>query len=433
MSLFSLIDKPRARTAPAVELNDDQQKSVEKINRFLNDQKARYFGLFGAAGTGKTTAIGQALYDYHKEIAFTAPTHKATGILASKAPSWIDCYTIHKLLGCKKHYDKENGNIEFRPSQSGELIGDYPVVVVDECSMIGETMWSWIEDAAERNGTKVIFLGDPYQLPPVNDGDYSPTFDIDEKMCHELTKIMRHQGVIQRTCDKVREAIIKGVRPPFAEEAKDDHGEIIKHRNSESGLAAFFERFLEHVDESKILAFKNDDVDFCNGYVRKMLYGDKAEKEPYIPGERLVLAETYESPTVGGVYHTGTECTLVDAEQENRLGLACWRLYLETDYGAGFEAFAFGSKNERAKYRRKIGRLKQDGKDGLGWRPYFEHKETFARVRPGYATTCHKSQGSTFDRVFLLQSELVGLWDASLLARLLYVSYSRARKEIVLV
>ena len=99
--------------------------------------------------------------------------------------------------------------------------------------------------------------------------------------------------------------------------------------------------------------------------------------------------------------------------------------------GAGFEAFVFGSKDQRRAFMEKIKDLK--AKSGSGsWRGYFAVKEAFARVRPGYATTIHRAQGSTFDRVFLLQSGLVVLWDQELLARLLYVAYSRAKEEIVL-
>ena len=435
MSFFEKI--PTAQADRAFELNDDQSHALDALRAFLDDKKAKYFGLFGAAGTGKTSVIGRLIGERMEYSALCGPTHKSTGVLSEKAPIGTDCHTIHRLLGCKKTYDKEKGEVEFLPNESKEIIGQYDVVVVDECSMIGDRMYRWITDARARYdygkkvGTKIIFLGDPYQLPPVNDGDKSPTFGVSRSV--ELTEIMRHKGVIQRSCDAVREAMIDDRRPPLAKEQEDDHGQILQHRNSEQGVDEFFDRFLEAPESSKALAFKNSDVDFMNGFLRRRLYGEKADSVPFIPGERLVVQTTYESPTSGGVYYTGTECTLEAAERDRREGLDCWRLYLVTDYGAGFEAFAFGDKDQRRAFMEKIKDLKARAKSGSGsWRGYFAVKETFARVRPGYATTIHKSQGSTYDRVFLLQSELVGLWDQELLARLLYVAYSRAKEEIVL-
>ena len=433
MSLLQLMTVGRKR-APALEWNADQAEAIRKINAFIADEGAREIGIFGAAGTGKTSVVGFALANVRQRVAFCAPTHKAAGILASKAPPWIPCYTVHKILGCKKRYDEENGEILFLPDPSSSLIDQYDVIVIDECSMIGETIHGWIIEAAARTGVKIVWLGDPYQLPPVKDGLKAPAFGV--KRYHELTVIMRHTGIIQTLCDEVREAIIARTPAPVVTRDRvgyDGHGEIKRYPNSEEGIAAFLGYYMEDPKTAKALAFKNDDVDFLNGYLRRMIYGDEADT-PFLVGERLVLVDTYESPTVGGVYHSGAELTLHEAEQTIEKGLKCWRLQVETDYGAEFEAFAFGSKAEHVAGARMIGRLRQDGKDGLGWRPYFDAVETFARVRPGYATTIHKSQGSTYDRVFILQSELLTLtWDRDLLSRLLYVAFSRARREICVV
>lgn len=418
------------------DLNEEQRGAVEAIARFLDDPRARYFGLFGPAGTGKTTTIGVTLRGRMESIAFSAPTHKAAGVLAEKAPPGIECYTIHRLLACRKYYDREKGEIEFRPTPGADSFGDYDLIVIDEASMVGETMFSWIDEAASASGTKIIFLGDRYQLPPVKDGDESPAFSADLLGDHvvDLEVIMRHGGMIQDACNGARQAIISGRRPPLIESAGEDtEGRITIFKNTETGIGEFFEYFMEEPLASKALAFRNDDVNFMNGYLRKMLYGVVADKEPFIPGERLVLVSTYESPTSGGIYHTETECVLEDVSRDRRLDLECYRLYLTTDYGAGFEAFAFGGKAQRAAYVRKLRALQEEGKAGLGWKPYFKLKERFASLRPGYATTIHKSQGSTYSRVFLLQSELVGMWDKTLLARLLYVAYSRASREIVVI
>ena len=410
-------------------LNTEQKDALKHLRSFMGSNE-KYFGLFGAAGTGKTTTTSKLIEQSPRthEIALAGPTHKSVGVLAEKAPPGADCHTIHRLLGCKKHYDKTTGEVEFLPTPGKESIGEYDVVVIDECSMIGERMYGWIQEALERNPyTQVVFLGDPYQLPPVNDGEHSPTFDVPSV---ELTEIMRHDGPIQVACDAVREAMINSDPPPFPE---PNETEIIGHNNTEEGMAEFFDRFVDGENSAKILAFKNDDVDFCNGYVRKLKYGEQAGEEPFIVGERLVIVNTYEPPTTGGIYHTGTECEVLEVDTVLREGLQCFKLYVETPGGEQFESFAFGTKTQRSAYVEKIRRLKSEAKSGGSWRRYFEVKETFAKLRPGYATTIHKSQGSTYDRVFLLQSELRGLWDKDLLARLLYVAISRASDRLIVI
>ena len=415
-----------------IDPSPEQAGAVEQLSSFVASKGGGEFGLFGAAGTGKTSVIGY-LFESYRDLEFdsvclTAPTHKATGVLADKAGPFIDCQTVHSLLGCRKNYNEDTGEIEFLPDPDREQIKRYEVVVVDECSMIGDRLRGWIMEAAERNKTKIIWLGDPYQLPPVKDGESSPCFNV--KSSIELKHIMRHQGIIQSTCDAVREAIIADQSPPFAETAKDEHGEIVTFRNSQDGFGSFFDAFLEDPRGSKALAFKNDDVDFLNNYVRQRLYGE--DPDPFVPGERLVFVSTHE-PDHGIMMHTGTECSIVEIDEDRVLGLDCYRLYVERDDDEGAEVYAFGITEQRKAYMNRLKDLRARGRSGSGWKPYFSLKEKFAHLRPGYATTIHKSQGSTYDRVFLLQSELKGLWDDRLLARLLYVAYSRTRKQLLLI
>lgn len=443
MSLFE--ETTASNAPPALDLNEGQAAAAKAICAFLakhldrrshrpKGEKPSEFGLFGAAGTGKTSVIGQVFghmrpYD---RVCFAAPTHKAAGVLKQKAPAGIECSTVHRLLGCKKIKDTTDGEIKFLPDANGGMFGLYDVIVIDECSMVGDKLAGWIYSAAQKKGTILIWMGDPYQLQPVADGDFSPTFDIPTSC--ELTEIMRHQGAIQSACDHVRQAIVSGRLPKPARAVSDDHGKIIQWPNTEAGVDKFLHAFLQAPECSKALAFKNDDVDFLNGYLRKMIYGD--DPRPFIAGERLTFARAYEPPA-GGLVHTESECVVVEAEQSRRHGLACWRLILDVygDIPVQVEAFTFGGKQERVRYQRKLSELKEEAEATRQWQQYFELKEAFATVRPGYATTIHKSQGSTYERVFLLQSEMLGVasWNPEMLARLLYVAYSRTSKELNLI
>ena len=421
-------------SSSGITLNEDQERATQALTEFLSEgEPGADFGIFGAAGTGKTTVIAEAFRRLpHLQVCFSAPTHKAAGVLASKAEPGQDVSTIHRLLGCRKIRNEEKGEIEFRPDPARPgPFGGYEVVVVDECSMVGEQMRGWIEQAKEHafpDVPRVVYLGDPYQLAPVKDGDRSPTFGVEHV---ELQQIMRHEGIIQRACTDVRESMGKSALPRFAREGRDEHGVIERYPSGNAGLDRFFQRYTEAKGDKKILAFRNDEVDHMNQYMRERVLGSDASL-PYVPGERLTMISTHEI-SGGGMLYTGTDIDVITAKPSYQHGLYCWELTVETDWGLLAVIHAFGDRAQSREYSTERARRKAAARAGEGWRPYFELEEAFAHVRPGYATTIHKSQGSTYDEVFFLQSDILHMRDLELRDRLLYVAYSRARRALHLI
>ena len=69
--------------------------------------------------------------------------------------------------------------------------------------------------------------------------------------------------------------------------------------------------------------------------------------------------------------------------------------------------------------------------DPSNWKKFFEVKETWLDLRAVYASSIHKSQGSTYDTVFLNLADIGKNWNATDVARLLYVGITRAAKQVV--
>jgi hypothetical protein len=418
---------------PAFELNPQQKEAVRAIREFLDDESASFFGLYGYAGTGKTTTIHRALEDYRGRVAMSAPTHKAVGVLAGMDVSGdVDFATIHRLLGCRKQ--KKDGEIFFAPDTSkGQAIHGYDVVVIDECSMIGTEMWGWITDAVEQSGDylKIIVMGDPCQLPPVNDGEASPTFDLP---CARLTEIMRHQGVIEQAATTMRETLDPNQRVrelPLASDACDEHGEISNLAGSSKRpmQSPFMRELLDDLETAKVLAYTNKAVNYVNALIRLELFGEDAQ--PFEPGERLVLVETY-NDGIYGMLHTETEVNVEAAMRDELFDIDCWRLKVTGVEGGRYELFTLDD-GQKGEFYRRLRKARDRGKAGGGWGEYYDLKEGFARVRPGWATTIHKSQGSTYDQVYLIQTDVISTTrDKATRAMLLYVAYSRARKKLVI-
>lgn len=120
--------------------------------------------LSGTAGTGKTTLTKRVVQNWRGSVQLLAPTGKAARRISDVVGR--PAGTIHSAIYGAPIED-ETGKLTWQnPIRIG---GEGCLVVIDEASMIGLGLVTDI-DAAIDPGTTVLFVGDPEQLPPVNDG-----------------------------------------------------------------------------------------------------------------------------------------------------------------------------------------------------------------------------------------------------------------------
>jgi tRNA(Met) C34 N-acetyltransferase TmcA len=67
----------------------NQTEIIDELIRFMTDNTQKYYGLFGYAGTGKTTSLVALItylleLKYVKSIIFTSPTNKALNVIKNK-------------------------------------------------------------------------------------------------------------------------------------------------------------------------------------------------------------------------------------------------------------------------------------------------------------------------------------------------------------
>jgi len=168
-----------AKTAVLADrLSTEQQHAVELCCDLTNT----IVGVTGGAGTGKTLVLGHVYNELMSKGISTvlcAPTGRAakrvqelTGIAAK---------TIHRLLEFPMPDEFEEIDPEFinEPKRGKVLKLDQKVVIVDESSMIGPTLFRQLMDALQKNGA-IRFFGDNNQLPPVEEG-VPPFINILEK------------------------------------------------------------------------------------------------------------------------------------------------------------------------------------------------------------------------------------------------------------
>ncbi len=121
----------------------------------------------GGPGTGKTTTINaiiKLLLAEKYEIVLAAPTGRAAKRMTEA--TGIEAKTIHRLLGTG--FLAENSRHQtFEKDEDNPIEAD--VIIVDESSMIDlMLMYSLLK--AIPHGTKLIIVGDSYQLPSVGAG-----------------------------------------------------------------------------------------------------------------------------------------------------------------------------------------------------------------------------------------------------------------------
>ena len=161
-----------------------QIEALEKIKNWLKFP-TKQFTLGGYAGTGKTSLIKHIRDLISPFSAVVTYTNKAASVLRSKGIS--DAITIFRLM--YKLIDEDN----MIWHKLNELEVD--VVIVDEASMLGQS----IRTDLESYGVPIIYIGDPGQLPPINEES------VMDKCDFTLTEVRRHGDKILEVAMAIRE------------------------------------------------------------------------------------------------------------------------------------------------------------------------------------------------------------------------------------
>jgi ATP-dependent exoDNAse (exonuclease V) alpha subunit len=185
-------------------LTAEQQTALAALDAFVQGTEKLYL-LTGYAGTGKTTLLQVFINGLRdrgddRPIVLSAFSNKATKVLAAMAAQWrldIDAMTCCKLLGLRPVINEDDGNQMFViDRQQASQIDRYRLVIVDECSMVNQELWELLVNAVSNlyRGTQILFVGDPAQLPPVNEPESACFRQIVHKS--QLTEVVRYGRAI---------------------------------------------------------------------------------------------------------------------------------------------------------------------------------------------------------------------------------------------
>lgn len=385
------------------EPNDQQldaiNKAVEWYKRYRDNYGVgvpQFFFLSGFAGVGKTT-IAKIIIELcctMRRCVVIAPTGKAAARLREKGCD--AAMTMHQFIYNFVGEDSDGDPI-FRAKR--ELEEQPLLVALDEASMVGK----YDAERLLSHGHPVLALGDVGQLNPVKDAQ----FFTEDNMSVLLDKIERtNSSKIIAASQIVR----SGKRLPFREY------EECAIREGEPD-AAVLKEFAK--DENVILCARNNTRKYYNRRIRGLLGFTKVQSEhdsqmPQV-GEKVVcLANQHDFGIMNGEqgvvlryepWRQSSEDDIGDDEDIPWMTLVLRSLVDGAERAVRFNPLCFtGTEDQKREYERKKGA--------------FDF---------GYCLTVHKSQGSEWPQVMVIDEQIPGVP----YAKLAYTAYTRAINRLV--
>jgi hypothetical protein len=405
--------------------------------------------LSGAAGTGKTFLTAQiAKYltqKNSKDYSFvvTAPTHKAVSVIAnilSQNNIETSAKTIHSFLGIKPFIDYEKGVEKFSIDKTKKTKETTSILIVDESSMIGAELFEYISEAIEeRRVMVVLFIGDPYQLLPV-DKSQNEIFQLQNSF--ELTEVVRQakDSYIINIATNLRERIQNQNFIPLVEFFMTQNHKELQFFNNEKDFIDDFYKNDKWYEEDKILAtYKNQDVDGFNRRIRAKYWAEKGCVNPKTlqQGDTLRFKEAY---SVNGVslYHNGQIVKIANAEMKYHESLEIYYWECQVINSPTQQIFRVVDPGSLKVFNDKLNLLAQKAKSSKYpernqlWTIFYATRDMFADVQYIHSSTIHKLQGSTHDVSYV---DLFSLSDNFYMCddekyRLAYVAITRAKNDV---
>ena len=456
-----------------MKLTIHQQQVLDKIKDFM-ESDASVFILCGYAGTGKTTMVKQ-IADYvsqFKKVMLMAPTGRAARVLHTRT-GYVTS-TIHKAIYSSATLEtKESQDVadsEFKLCFPINITDESVFVIVDEASMVcslkreqelfvfgtDNLMDDLLTFVRPSYGGKVIFVGDPAQLPPVGESvsnalnaDFFVRKDL-KVMQAELTEVLRQTGdsVILKNAMQIRDLLNRKKRNRLVfEERKDDVESVASGELLEKYMEV---RKRSGQNDCVIICYSNRAASEYNRDIRKELYG-KESMELQIGDILLVVQNNYLLDRMNGefvpvlfvgekvqqsapvyVQEGGVKVRKIIkmefvhiqvTNSQNKLQ-DCMLLLDLLNSGNS----SLGIDEQRALY---INFCMRHSRLKPGTREFVEtlkHDAYFncVKAKYGYAVTGHKCQGGEWGNVFVDFSGRTGLSDDCL--RWAYTATTRAKK-----
>ncbi|MBM3160836.1 MAG: AAA family ATPase, partial [Bacteroidetes bacterium] len=434
-----------------VNLTKDQRNTLEMLHAFLESDE-RVFILKGYAGSGKTTLLKgfvEYLQSLEKRYQLMAPTGRAAKVINQK--TGFESTTIHKgiysfeELQEIKQSEEENDLsflYNYKIRNNTEVYNS--ILIVDEASMLSDVLsqgeffrfgsghllrdlvsYSRIQE--ETTTSKIIFIGDPAQLPPIGmkfspalDQNYlTETYKVSVK--HTEMKEVKRQDAnnsILISATKIRQCLTSGYFNDF--DLRENNRDIFNPKYQD-----YLDSYNSQQEQKIIICYQNKTALDLNLAIRKdkfgtdlpiqasdtVIIGGNNYRLGIMNGEFAVVSEassSVESREVSFYLEKGKTKTVRLTWRGISLVLPDENNQPKTINGYILENYLYGDnylkpEEQRALYvdfKNRYPKLKkgtQEFKDAIIKDKYFN----CILLKYGYAVTCHKAQGGEWANAFV--------------------------------
>lgn len=373
------------------------------VNRY--NAKEKYTCIAGYAGAGKSTLVRfiiQALNVDECNVCYATFTGKAAQVLLKKGNKNVS--TLHKLL--YESFPKPDGTFFRKP------VADIPydIVIVDEVSMAPKTLMAQLF----KYKCHVICLGDPFQLPPVDKDEDNHLLDHPHIFLDEIMRQAAESEIIRLTMD-IRAG--KPILNMYGNEVI-----VLNKDQLNTGMLTWADQILVGTNAARVN---------INNQMRQLLgRGDQPED-----GDKIICLRNYWDtlannldPLVNGTigYLQNSFNTFVQIPRYlggQQIDILVGDFISDSD--AKFNCLSMDKKmiltGEKCIDWKTNYRLSQNPKT----RDLIPQEFTYA-----YAITTHKSQGSEWDKVLVIEEKFP--FNKEEHARWLYTACTRASEKLVL-
>lgn len=403
-------------------LSPEQDSAAMKIVHWLPSSD-QVFMLGGFAGTGKTYLLSHIIQDLkthnNLDILCCAPTGKAASVLRSKL-NGKDVTTIHSLIYSPISEDTKrlealleslskdptsttllneidiekrrlaDLRVGFQITSKAKIVPDQ-LVIVDESSMVSNEMYRDLV----ATGAKLLFVGDPGQLPPVGDGGWFLKADYDVVL-REVQRQALESPIIRLSMD-VRGGTVSTKNYQYDDCRISDKSEVSKS---------------DWMKADQVITGTNASRRKINRFYRKQL-GHVEKSDLPIAGEKLICLKNNSETDIK--YINGVQAMIASDSKYDDFGNFRMDVMYEGSLIESLECYDFY--------------FLEHYQDNGVIDPWYMRKD-LREFDYAYAITVHKSQGSEWDTVIIADDKMMRE-NFNFRKRWLYTAVTRAKTNLI--
>lgn len=349
----------------------------------------------GKAGTGKSTLLRHIRSLYSKrDLAVVAPT----GVAALN----VDGRTIHDYFAFRMGLTSD-----LREYRSPQRLDTMDMLVIDEVSMVKAPLMDMMcralrrakESDAPFGGTQTLFIGDLYQLPPVQEHrsddpemeGYATPFFFSSESFRQLDVKTIELNTVFRQRDASFVALLNAIRDGTFTDADLEK----LNTRIDAGYRSHSKGVTPTEDMTVTLASTNE---YVNDYNLEKL-AELPGKETRFPAEQFGVADNTKAGKFGELKDLRLKAGAQVMLQVNQQGYVNGSMGTVTQIAQDAITVHVPDLGEEVEVRRYTWETYETRREGKKLVKEVVGRFTQFPLKLAWAVTVHKSQGKTFDRV----------------------------------